>query len=188
MGGPSAFTAKLDSLFIHQTSDTTRNIDDIHGRIGEYWHGNEPSHHIVFLYDYAGQPWKTQKLVREVMRTQYGNQPNSLCGNDDCGQMSAWYIFNTLGFYPVCPGSDEYAIGAPMTKHVTVHLSNGRTFTVDAPNLSENNMYVQSVTLNGKTWEKPFLPYDQLKTGGSLKFVMGTTPNRTWGMGAGKER
>jgi predicted alpha-1,2-mannosidase len=181
MGGDQRFCTKLDSLFIQQTSDSTRNIDDIHGRIGEYWHGNEPSHHIIFLYDYAGEPWKTQKLVHQVMRTQYGNMPNSLCGNDDCGQMSAWYIFNTLGFYPVCPGSDEYAIGAPSAAHAVVHLSNGSTLTVDAANLSEDNLYVQSAALNGKKLEKPFLSYDRIKNGALLTFVMGPTPNDSWG-------
>ena len=111
-GGKEPFAQKLDSLFVVRAQES-KGVDDIQGRIGEYWHGNEPSHHIIFLYCYAGQPWKTQKLVHEIMKTQYGNKPNSLCGNDDCGQMSAWYIFNAMGFYPVCPGSDCYVIGSP---------------------------------------------------------------------------
>ena len=105
---------------------------DAYGRIGEYWHGNEPSHHIIYLYSYAGQPWKTQYRVRQVIKTQYGPRPDSLSGNDDCGQMSAWYIFSALGFYPVCPAADYYVIGSPAIPKAEVHLSNGKTLTVVA--------------------------------------------------------
>jgi predicted alpha-1,2-mannosidase len=180
MGGKERFAKKLDSLFVMQ-ADSSAGTDDIQGRIGEYWHGNEPSHHITFLYCYAGQSWKTQQRVHQVMKTQYGNKPNSLSGNDDCGQMSAWYIFNALGFYPVCPGSDYYAIGTPALKKAVVHLSNGKTFTMTAENLSDTNFYVQSVTLNGKSWNSPFLPFDELKDGGAITFTMGPEPNRDWG-------
>ncbi len=183
-GGKDRFTAKLDSLFIVSADEKSTNVDDIKGRIGEYWHGNEPSHHIIFLYCYAGQPWKAQKLVREVMKTQYGNKPNSLCGNDDCGQMSAWYIFNAMGYYPVCPGSDVYVIGSPTVKKAAMRLSNGKTFTTIAESLSEENVYIQSARLNGKSWDKPYLPYDELKKGGTLVFTMGSQPNREWGTGS----
>jgi predicted alpha-1,2-mannosidase len=179
-GGNERFTEKLDSLFL-VTADKSQGVDDILGRIGEYWHGNEPSHHIIFLYCYAGQPWKTQKLVHEIMKTQYGNEPNSLCGNDDCGQMSAWYIFNVMGFYPVCPGSRCYVIGSPTVPKAVMHLSNGREFTMIANNLSDHNIYIQSVRLNGKSWDKPYLPYDELKNGGTIEFTMGPQPNKDWG-------
>jgi predicted alpha-1,2-mannosidase len=179
-GGKERFTEKLDSLFM-VTADKSEGVDDILGRIGEYWHGNEPSHHIIYLYCYAGQPWKTQKLVHEIMKTQYGNEPNSLCGNDDCGQMSAWYIFNAMGFYPVCPGSRCYVIGSPTVQKAVMHLSNGKQFTMTAENLSDQNIYIQSVRLNGKSWDKAYLPYDELKSGGTIVFTMGPQPNKEWG-------
>lgn len=187
-GGPERFCGKLDSLFVtsaRDSSDRTREgagTDDIQGRIGEYWHGNEPSHHIAYLYDYAGQPWKTQKLVHDIVRTQYGDRPNSLCGNDDCGQMSAWYLFSALGFYPVCPGSDEYAIGSPCVRRAEVRLSNGGTLTMTAEGLSDANVYVQAVMLNGRAWDQPFLPYAEIQHGGTLAFRMGPRPNRSWGV------
>jgi putative alpha-1,2-mannosidase len=118
------------------------------------------------------------------MKTQYGNKPNSLCGNDDCGQMSAWYIFNAMGYYPVCPGSDVYVIGSPTVKKAAMRLSNGKTFTTIAESLSEENVYIQSARLNGKSWDKPYLPYDELKKGGTLVFTMGSQPNREWGTGS----
>jgi predicted alpha-1,2-mannosidase len=151
------------------------------GRIGEYWHGNEPSHHIIYLYCYAGQPWKAQKLLHQVVRTQYGNKPSSLTGNDDCGQMSAWYIFTVLGFYPVCPGSDYYVFGSPAVPKAEVHLSNGKTLDVEAKNLSEKNIYVKSVIFNGKPWNSPFLPYAEIKDGGTIIYTMGPEPNKSWG-------
>jgi predicted alpha-1,2-mannosidase len=178
-GGARAFTAKLDSLFIQKAQGNFQEPGEIQGMIGEYWHGNEPSHHIAYLYDYAGEPWKTQKLVHEIMTTQYGNKPNSLCGNDDCGQMSAWYIFTALGFYPVAPASGEYAIGSPSLARATLKLSNGRTFTMTAEGLSSENIYVQSVTLNGKKLTLPFIPVSAVTKGGVLHFVMGPKPNIT---------
>lgn len=183
MGGKERFARKLNSLFVASAADTSKGVDDIEGRMGEYWHGNEPSHHIAYLYCYADEPWKTQELVRKIVATQYGNEPGSLCGNDDCGQMSAWYIFSALGFYPVCPGSDYYVIGSPALSRAVLHLSNGKTFTVTANNLSAQNVYVQSVGLNGKAWASPFLPYGALKNGGTLEFTMGPQPNRSWGVG-----
>lgn len=182
MGGKKKFSAKLDSLFIANTDENEKGIKDIHGIIGQYWHGNEPSHHIIFLYDYAGQPWKTQQRVHQIMKTQYGNQPNSLCGNDDCGQMSAWYIFNALGFYPVCPVDDFYAIGSPCVKQATVQLSNGKTLQMKANNLSDKNIYIQKMFLNGKPWNKAFLPFGEIKDGGSIVFEMGSKPNKKWGL------
>jgi len=167
MGGKEKFAQQLDALFDYKEPVKAQAAEDIQGRIGEYWHGNEPSHHIIYLYCYAGQPWKAARRLHEVMKTQYGNKPNSLSGNDDCGQMSAWYIFTALGFYPVCPAS-------------VMHLSNGKKFTMTAENLSESNIYVQSVKLNGKNWTSPFLPFAELKNGGTLQFTMGPQPSKEW--------
>jgi predicted alpha-1,2-mannosidase len=183
MGGPEKFTEKLDSLFSAPQSDAFKaelSADDLRGCIGEYWHGNEPSHHVIYLYCYAGQPWKAAERLHQVVATQYGDGPGSLCGNDDCGQMSAWYLFTCLGFYPVCPAGDYYVIGAPQIPQATMHLSNGKTFTMTAENLSAANIYVQSVQLNGKNWDSPFLPYRELKHGGKLVFQMGPQPSQ-WG-------
>jgi predicted alpha-1,2-mannosidase len=180
MGGREQFAGKLDELFTFKEADQSKGVSDIQGRIGEYWHGNEPSHHVIYLYSYAGQPWKAAERLREVITTQYGNKPNSLSGNDDCGQMSAWYIFTCLGFYPVCPGSDYYAIGAPQLKRVALHLSNGKTFTMTAPELSSENIYVQSVRVNGKVLDNPFLSYNEVKNGETLVFTMGPKPSQ-WG-------
>ena len=180
MGGREQFGAKLDSLFNFKEADKSKGVSDIQGRIGEYWHGNEPSHHVIYLYSYAGQPWKAAERLHEVVTTQYGNKPNSLSGNDDCGQMSAWYIFTCLGFYPVCPGSDYYAIGAPQLKKAALNLSNGKRFIMTANNLSPANIYIQSVQVNGKNLDNPFLSYNELKNGGTLIFEMGPKPS-SWG-------
>ena len=182
-GGKQKFCEKLDKLFVLDSKeDGDPEVDDIYGRIGEYWHGNEPSHHIIYLYSHAGQPWKAQKLLNTVIKTQYGTEPGSLTGNDDCGQMSAWYIFTCMGFYPIAPSSNVYTIGAPQVDELTLHLSNGNDFTMTADNLSDRNIYIQSVTLNGKKWDSPFLPYEELKNGGTINFVMGPNPNKNWGV------
>ncbi len=180
MGGREKFTQKLDDLFTFHEADESKGVSDIQGRIGEYWHGNEPSHHVIYLYEYVGQPWKTAERLREVVTTQYGNKPNSLSGNDDCGQMSAWYIFTCLGFYPVCPASDSYVLGAPQLKRAVLKLSNGKQFTMTAANLSETNKYIQSVQWNGKALESPFLPCADVLAGGTLAFTMGPEPSK-WG-------
>jgi predicted alpha-1,2-mannosidase len=179
-GGKEKFTAQLDALFTFKGNES-KGLEDIQGRIGEYWHGNEPSHHIIYLYSCAGQPWKAAERLHEVLRTQYGNKPNSLSGNDDCGQMSAWYIFTALGFYPVCPASDYYVIGSPAFNKAVMRLSNGKKFTVTAENLSDKNIYVQAVRVNGRNWNTPFLPYREVKNGGSMVFTMGPQPNKQWG-------
>lgn len=179
-GGQKGFVQKLDSLFTFN-DNTSAGLDDVQGRLGEYWHGNEPSHHIIYLYDFAGQPWKTQELVHKIINSQYGNKPNSLSGNDDCGQMSAWYLFSAMGFYPVCPGSNYYAIGSPVIPQSTLHLANGKTFVITAENLSETNIYIQKVTLNGKITDKPYFSYNDLIPGGQLVFLMGPKPNKKWG-------
>jgi predicted alpha-1,2-mannosidase len=186
MGGKEPFVQKLDSLFdAKQSAAFTHDLsaNDLRGCIGEYWHGNEPSHHVIYLYCYAGQPWKAAERLHQVVTTQYGSGPGSLCGNDDCGQMSAWYMFTCMGFYPVCPASDFYVIGAPQIPRAVMHLSNGKTFSMTAENISDRNIYVQSVKLNGKNWNSPFLPYKELKHGGSIAFVMGPQPSQ-WGTDA----
>ena len=180
MGGEAAFTAKLDTLFtMHipdaffaQTEDVTRE-----GMLGGYVQGNEPSHHIPYLYMWTSQPWKTQYWVREIMNKMYRNHMDGLCGNDDCGQMSAWYLFSAMGFYPVCPGSGQYVIGAPYVPYLKIRMGNGNILEIKAPKVSDKNRYIQSVTWNGATWEKAYLTHRQLAGGGTLEFVMGPKPN-----------
>ncbi len=187
MGGNEKFVEKLDSLFSAEQTDAFKkdlSANDLRGCIGEYWHGNEPSHHVIYLYCYAGQPWKAAERLHQVVTTQYGSQPGSLCGNDDCGQMSAWYLFTCMGFYPVCPASDYYVIGAPQIPKAVMHLSNGKKITMTAENISDKNIYVQSVKLNGKNWDSPFLPCKELKNGGSIAFTMGPQPSQ-WGIHPG---
>jgi predicted alpha-1,2-mannosidase len=179
-GGKENFTKKLDELF-NQGNPDNREEEERYGVIGAYWHGNEPSHHTIYLYSYAGQNWKAAQRLHQVVSRQYGNKPNSLTGNDDCGQMSSWFIFTSLGFYPVCPGSDYYVIGSPNVKKALMQLSNGKQFTVIAENLTEKNIYIQSVKLNGQDWTKPYLPYSELKGGGTILYTMGPEPNKNWG-------
>ena len=182
MGGKEYFDAKLDTLFMEQgTDEIAKGSEDIWGRFGEYWHGNEPAHYVTFLYNYVGKPWKTQALIRKIVLSQYGNKPNSLCGIDDCGQMSAWYLFNCMGFYPVCPAESYYVIGTPCAKETTVKLANGKIFTTNTENYTDKNMYIQSVTLNGKKWNKTYIPYSEIERGGEIIFTMGDNPNENWG-------
>lgn len=185
MGGKASFIAKLDTLF-NSDKDLTDIGDspDITGMIGQYAQGNEPSHHIAFLYSYAGAPWKTQYWLRYINQHMFHNKPDGLIGNDDCGQMSAWYIFNSLGFYPVAPASNVYVIGSPSVEEATVHLSNGNDFKVVAHKLSDQNIYIQSAKLNGKVWNKPYLTDEVVEKGGTLEFTMGSSPNKGWGVGS----
>jgi len=164
IGGREAYSSKLDSMF------TCRR----------YWHGNEPCHQIAYMFCHAGEAWKTQREVRHVMRTEYLDEPGGLSGNDDAGQMSAWYVFSALGFYPVCPGSPYYVIGSPSFTKATISLDNGRRFTITARDASEDNIYIQSATLNGKPWNKSYLSHDDITAGGTLEFLMGSAPNKQW--------
>ena len=183
MGGDKVFVNRLDELFtmyvpdkfFAETEDVTRE-----GMLGGYVHGNEPSHHIPYLYMWTSQPWKTQLRVREVMNKMYRNHLDGLCGNDDCGQMSAWYIFSAMGFYPVCPASGQYVFGAPYLPENVLHLQNGNTLTIKAPNVSDQNCYIQSVTLNGKPLHCAYITYEQIMAGGELVFTMGSKPNKKW--------
>ena len=186
MGGNARFVERLDQLFSLKADDPKyKQVEDIAGLIGQYAHGNEPSQHIAYLYDYAGQPWRTQERIHQIMSTLFDDTPAGIQGNEDCGQMSAWYVFSALGFYPVCPGSLEYVIGRPSLTKAVIHLPSGRTFTVTADNLSDANVYIQSVTLQGKPYDKSFIRHEDIVQGGTLAFVMGPTPNRTWATAPG---
>ena len=178
MGGRKAFTAKLDSLF-DQSSDLegTGAPADVSGLIGLYAHGNEPSHHIAYLYALAGEPWKTQALVRRIMRTLYAPSPDGLCGNEDCGQMSAWYVLSALGFYPVNPAGGEYVLGSPAVESAVITLGGGRTFAIRTKNMSAANVYVRSVTLNGAPLGRWTLRHEEIMAGGTLEFTMSPSPS-----------
>jgi predicted alpha-1,2-mannosidase len=149
--------------------------------MGNYVHGNEPSHHIAYLYAWTSEPWKTQERVREIMRRMYVNSIDGLCGNDDCGQMSAWYIFSAMGFYPVCPGSGEYVLGAPYLPYLRLTLDNGNTLEIKAPKVSDRNKYVRSVKLNGKAYSKTYITLEDIMQGGVLEFDMVSSPNKRRG-------
>ena len=174
MGGKSQFIANLDTLFNTSSELVGEEASsDISGLIGQYAHGNEPSHHITHMYNFVDQPWKTQELTNEIMQELYFNDPNGLSGNEDCGQMSAWYLLNAMGFYSVCPGDPVYSIGRPVFDKVEINLSNGNTFTIIAGNNSRENKYIQSATLNGKNLNQPYFSHDDLIEGGTLNFKMG---------------
>ncbi|MCG6189575.1 GH92 family glycosyl hydrolase [Maribellus maritimus] len=174
LGGKENFTTKLDSLFeMEESSEGTGFVLDVTGLIGQYAHGNEPSHHVAYLYTLAGKPWRTQELLNEIVKTKYINKIDGLCGNDDCGQMSAWYIFTNLGFYPLNPCGGEYILGAPQLPKAVVNLPNGKTFTVEAKNFSDENIYVKSVELNDKPYNKLSISHEEVMNGGTLIFEMG---------------
>jgi predicted alpha-1,2-mannosidase len=182
MGGDAKFMAKLDSVFDAKIDPAHfKNVEDITGLIGWYAHGNEPSHHLPYLYDYAGAPWKTQHRLKQIMDTQYAARPDGLAGNDDLGQMSAWYVFTALGFYPVTPASDEYAIGRPFVARAAIHLGHGRTFTVIATPMDAAHPYVGAVTLNGKPLDRVYLKHGEIVAGGELHFTMQVQPDKQWG-------
>ncbi|HHS13189.1 MAG TPA: glycoside hydrolase family 92 protein [bacterium] len=181
MGGEEAFIRKLDALFDEISETTGRDQADITGLIGQYAHGNEPSHHMAYLYAYAGRPWKTQKRVRQIMNTLYDDSPEGLCGNEDCGQMSAWLVLSALGFYPVQPGKPEYVLGSPWFEKAVLHLDNGKTFTIQAPGNSRNRPYVRSMKLNQKNHSSLVLAHEAIMAGGDLEFTMSRRPDkRNW--------
>lgn len=177
MGGEEAFAGKLDSLFTVSSELEGETVSaDISGLIGQYAHGNEPSHHIIHLYNYVNRPWRTQELVDSVLHSQYRNAPDGLSGNEDCGQMSAWYILNAMGFYQVCPGEPVYSIGRPLFEEVTIHLPGQKDFVIRTKNNSKENKYVQSILLNGKPLEQPFFTHSDLTAGGVMEISMGAEP------------
>jgi predicted alpha-1,2-mannosidase len=180
-GGRDPFAKKLEQLFTEQPGVSNESVADMTGFIGQYVHGNEPSHHIAYLYTWAGQPWKTQEWAREIMDRLYTLNPDGLCGNDDCGQMSAWYVFTAMGFYPFCPGMPFYTIGSPIFEKVVIHLDNGKDLMIEARNVSKENKYIQSAILNGQTWNKPWFNHSDIIHGGHIIFEMGPEPNKEWG-------
>ena len=184
MGGKEAFARKLDAMFAADPRTTGREQADITGLIGQYAHGNEPSHHVAYLYNFAGQPWKTQARVRRIMDEFYKPTPDGLIGNEDCGQMSAWYVLSAAGFYPVTPGSPTYVTGSPLFDEVRFRLENGKTFTVRALNQSPRNIYVRSATLDGRPHTKSFITHADIMRGGELVFTMTDRPDTRRGRAA----
>ena len=183
MGGRDAFVTKLDSLFTIDSKIEGTNVSaDISGLIGQYAHGNEPSHHISHLYNYVGQSWKTQELVDSILQTLYLNNPDGLSGNEDCGQMSAWYVLNAMGFYSVTPGDPVYSIGRPLFNNVTITLENEKQFKIEAIGNSGENKYIQSATMNGVALDTPFFKHEDIVKGGRLVLKMGSESSTEWGV------
>ncbi|WP_333819710.1 GH92 family glycosyl hydrolase [Ohtaekwangia sp.] len=182
MGGEGAFLKKLDSLFIVKGNMGNEASNDITGLIGQYAHGNEPSHHIPYLYAYAGQPWKTAEKVRYILDSLYTDKPDGLCGNEDVGQMSAWYVFSAMGFYPVNPANGMYIFGSPSINSAIIQLPNDKKFTIEVKNNTPQNIYIQQLTLNGKPYTKTYISYSDIMNGGELIMEMGSKPGTTWGI------
>ena len=187
MGGDKVFVQKLDRLFAQPLDkkyyeDNEDITEDC--LIGGYVHGNEPSHHIPYLYAWTSQPWKTQYWVREVLNRMYRNDIRGLGGNDDCGQMSAWYLFTSMGFYPVCPGTNQYVLGAPYLPYLKIVLPNSKVLEIKAPRVSDKNRYVKAVLRNGKPYSKLYITHEDLLEGGTIEFVMSATPNKQRGLKA----
>ncbi len=180
LGGKAGLAKYLDKLFTTKMTIDLGDENDISGLIGQYAHGNEPSHHIAYLYDFAGQPWKTQSMVRRVLQEQYDDKPAGLNGNDDCGQISAWYVMSALGFYSMCPGRPGYVIGSPLFEKAAMHLPGHKTFTISARDNSAENVYIQSARLDGKKLDNYTLTHAAIMAGGKLDFVMGARPNEKW--------
>lgn len=172
IGGKKRFEEKLDSMFTLVPEGNEELPIFSTGMIGQYAHGNEPSHHVAYLYNYTDSPWKTQKYVSEIMHELYKNTPDGLCGNEDCGQMSAWYVMSAMGFYPVNPVSGEYEIGTPMFPEMKIKFADNKIFTIFAKNVSRDNCYVKSVKLNGKLLTAPVLRHEDIINGGVLEFEM----------------
>jgi predicted alpha-1,2-mannosidase len=181
-GGEEAFVEKLDSLFTVSSELHGPNpAPDITGRIGQYAHGNEPGHHTLYLYNYVGQPWRAQKRISDILYTLYNTNHYGMCGNDDCGQISAWYVMSAMGFYPMTHGDGVYCIGTPIFRDLELRHKRG-VLKIFAPNASRENCYVQSVTLNGKPYHKSYLMHNEIFSGdNTLCFEMGNTPNKEWG-------
>jgi predicted alpha-1,2-mannosidase len=180
LGGEKRFSQKLDTLFVTASPPGT-SIEDLTGSIGQYAHGNEPSHHIAYLYNYVGQQWKTAEKARFVMKNFYPDNPDGVIGNEDCGQMSAWYVFSSMGFYPVFPASDEYVIGSPVVSEATVKTTSGKPFTVRAVNNNDKNIYIKNITLNGKPYKNSYITYQQMMKGGTMVMTMSNKPNYNYG-------
>jgi len=186
-GGKANLAKKLDQLFSVSSKTSGRDQSDITGLIGQYAHGNEPSHHMAYLYPFVSQPWKTQQRIHQILNTFYRNNPDGLSGNEDCGQMSAWAVMSAMGFYQVTPGTDYYVIGTPWFNKVIINLENGKKFVIKANGISANNFYIRSATLNGAKYDASFLKHADIMKGGELVFTMSNQPNRNWGVGVGNE-
>jgi predicted alpha-1,2-mannosidase len=180
-GGEQPFVKKLDSLFIAKGNMGAEASNDISGLIGQYAHGNEPSHHITYMYAYAGQPWKTAEKVRYIMKNFYTDKTDGIIGNEDVGQMSSWYVFSSLGFYPVNPANGVYVFGSPLFNEVNLQLTGGKSMRVIARNNNDKNIYIQRITLNGTNYSKSYITHSDLLKGGQLIIEMGSKPNLTWG-------
>ena len=178
VGGKERFEQKLDSMFTLNPLPTDKLPIFSTGMIGQYAHGNEPSHHVGYLYNYIDKPWKTQKIIREILETQYKNEPNGHCGNEDCGQMSSWYIFSSLGFYPVNPAEGLYQFGSPIFDKATINLENGKQFNIIAINNSKENKYIQSITLNGNEINENYISHKEIMNGGTIEFTMSDSPKK----------
>ena len=182
LGGEDKLAAKLDAVFDSSVDPKSfAKVEDITGLIGYYAHGNEPSHHIPYLYDYLGRPWRTQQRLKQIMDSQYAATPTGLAGNDDLGQMSAWFVFTALGFYPVAPASNQYVIGRPFVNRAVLKLPNGKRFTVVAEQLDDAHPYVGAVMLNGKPLRRVYIKHEEIEAGGELRFVMQEQPDKSWG-------
>ncbi len=182
LGGDAKLVAKLDAMFDqHVDPKQYADVEDMAGMIGQYVHGNEPSHHLAYLYTYAGEPWRTQERLAQIVQSQYRPAPDGLVGNDDLGQMSAWLLFTSLGFYPVTPGANQYVLGRPFVDAATLHLPDGKQFHMVAEHLCAQNRYVGRVLLNGKPLERTYITHQELMAGGELRFEMQATPDKQWG-------
>ncbi len=185
LGGREELAQHLDNLFTSESKTLGRDQADITGLIGQYAHGNEPSHHMAYLYSFVQESWKTQQRAHQILSSQYTEKADGLCGNEDCGQMSAWYVLSAMGFYPVTPATDVYVFGTPLFPEVTMHLENGKTFVIRAKNLSDNNFYIKSAKLNGKPYAKSFFTHQDILKGGVLEFEMSDSPEKSFGTGKG---
>jgi predicted alpha-1,2-mannosidase len=181
MGGEAAFEAKLDALFTAPSTLPANAPPDISGMVGQYAHGNEPDQHAPYLYAYVGAPWKTQAMVRRLCTEMYRNDPAGIIGNDDCGQMSAWFVFSALGFYPVDPVEAAYVFGSPLFERAEVRVGCGRTLIVEAPGNRADTPYVTAVRWNGRPWARSWIAHRELASGGRLSFTMSATPNPAFG-------
>ena len=179
LGGKEPFADKLEQLFnVEEGVKGEEASNDISGLIGAYAHGNEPGHHTTFLYNYAGRPYRTQELNRQIQTEMYTATPEGICGNEDCGQMSAWYIFSTMGFYPVNPAELKYQFGSPLVQEAKIEIAQGKFFTMKAPLASVANKYIQEVKLNGQKLDRSFITHQEIMDGGTLEFTMGAEPNK----------
>ena len=181
MGGKEKLVAKLDEMF-DQKVDMSRyaDVEDISGMIGQYIHGNEPSHHLAYLYMYAASPLKTQARLKQIVDSQYKPAPDGLVGNDDLGQMSAWLVFTSLGFYPVAPGSNQYVLGRPFVERAILHLPNGKSLTISSIGMSESQSHLKDVQLNGRTLDRSYVTHEELMQGGELKFIFSSEKDAAW--------